>query len=221
MKTNIDRVVFTEKSPSSNWDMGKTWVISEDPSDFIIKLKKILQDSDSDCLFFHEIDYNIPNQETILKIIDSPGDLWHQGVSYFSNYKFNVLTSIVPAWMYLNDAPSDINSSSWKMNFKCCLIKRSVLNFIPLSLCNYTSLNWFSLDYGYQCLKYGVIPRHTPLLNTISQPQKAIPGLKGELQFIKKNFPHFARNRITGHTTNMGSHVQKRAQLRNYKTTYF
>ena len=144
--------------------------------------------SDADALLLWDPALGTPDPEVVLQLFGQTTEVHHAGLCLGQQRRPRVVDFIEPLWMHNCDVPADIESTSWRMSLRACLIRRSVLEQMSGPCAEFHSLDAVALELGFRWLKRGVFVRHTPLL--VGGRELASPELDvhDELLFARRAF---------------------------------
>ena len=129
----------------------------------------------------------LPSQEVITSLIKLEVDIAHSGLSSGIGNWWPDLAMISQNWSMIN-APIDIPSTSWRLDLRHCLIKRStwvgLMGIDPA----YTTLEAAGLDLGYRALKLGAIVEHRPELIPSDTQQIDEPPAQDLYVFVYRHY---------------------------------
>ena len=185
MNKNISLVVFNEKEPIS-WGYGEKFAIEYTLESLREIYHSLLKEAE-DYILFWDGSIELPSQKELISVIQSKGNLWHIGPKIGMNNIPRLLDEIKPTDMLHTIVSSAIDHTSWKMSFKGALMKKDILEFIPLA--HYSnSLDSIALDFGYKAIKSGVLTRYSKLLAKNHSKKNIAIQAFDEFCFVKDNF---------------------------------
>lgn len=180
-------LVLFNGNKKTNWKYGKVYTIPYTTKALLENRNSILNEK-SDYILFWDVRNKRPSYKSLLKITEEKGDIWHIGDAIGLKDKPSLLKIVQPTSMWHVQVKKTINHSSWKCTFKGCLLKKELFDSIPID--DYSkSLDIIGLDFGYNAVKAGAMPRFNQQLArqvTVSIVPKI--KLRDELAFIKRNF---------------------------------
>ncbi|WP_152287197.1 glycosyltransferase family 2 protein [Flavicella marina] len=184
VRFSITLVLFNETT-SIKWVFGEKYSIKQST---IHKVKDSILSNDSKYVLFWNAEHPIPTEKILHDVISSKGDLWHIGSKIGFAESLPLLDSIQPANMLHVKVDYNIDHTSWKISFDGCLMKKSVLNSIPLQEQS-KSLDVLALNFGYKAMQSGVLTRYSSLLAQEIEPCiRTKIKAKDEIVFIRNNF---------------------------------
>ena len=185
MNKNISLVVFNEKEPIS-WGYGEKYVIEYTIESFLEIYDLLLKEA-KDYILFWDGSVELPLQNELISVMQSKGNLWHIGPKIGTNEYPKLLDDIKPTDMLHTLVDPSIDHTSWKISFKGVLMKKDILEFIPLA--HYSnSLDSIALDFGYKAIKSGVLTRYSKLLAKNHFKKNIAIQAFDEFCFVKDNF---------------------------------
>jgi hypothetical protein len=127
---------------------------------------------------------SVPDLDTCRALLAGRGDLWHAGLALGTGGQPGMIDFVAPNWMLNCDASADIESTSWRITFAGCLLRRSVLEQIGLPCADFETVEGAALEWGHRALSHGVLMRHIPSLATDRTFRAAPPSLADEVRFV-------------------------------------
>ena len=189
MKLNgIDLIYFNQRPAKFKWDFGNLVAsgFSIDKVNYEINQQKR---NKSDWILFWDFSNGEPNIEYINTLISGNAHIYHAGLLFGLDKLPSSLDYILPNWVLILNADSSIQSTSWKITPRACLINYRVINSVGLFDSKYNSLDYAFLDYGFKSIQLGIISRYDASLLSQKKYIKKINIIKNdELYFIKNNF---------------------------------
>ena len=170
-----------------HWGLGKVLGSYSDIG-ALSGLRSNALDVEVDAIFFWNPALGQPPEGTILELLRSPSDLWHAGLLCGMGPLPRLLDYVSPTWMLNCNAPSNIESTSWRISFQACLVRRSVVARMGLVRADFETLDAAGLEWGHRLQAAGVLMRHVPQLMGSSPPRASSPSaalpFQDELNFI-------------------------------------
>lgn len=170
-------------------DIGLTHFIESSPSAVSELLSMFLDQSIADYWLFWDNNLGEPNLELISGIVDSSIDVWHAGLELGTAGQPDFIDFVSPTWMLNKDPDAEIEATSWRLSFRCCLIRTEVLRQMGGPLDCFSSLDSAALEMGFRYIRNGVFMRYLPgMINVEKDNRSADISLEDQLLFIKLGF---------------------------------
>lgn len=116
-------------------------------------------------------------------------EVFHAGLCLGQGARPRSIDFIEPMWMHNCDVSAEIESTSWRMSFRACLIRRTVLEQMRGVHTGFHSLDAAALELGFHWLRRGVFVRHTPALVGCRQASAQPLDAHDEMAFAIRSFP--------------------------------
>lgn len=142
----------------------------------------------ADALLIWDPALGSPNPDVVLGLLGKTAEVHHAGLCLGQGRRPRVVDFIEPLWMHNCDVPADRESTSWRVSFRACLIRRSVLEQMSGPCPDFHSLDGAALELGFRWLKRGVFVRHTPLLTGGRELAGEPLDVHDELLFARRGF---------------------------------
>lgn len=169
----IELLLFnTDVEP--NWPYGPVHLVDASPKEISEALDIWLDITQCDYWLFWDALLGLPDPTALEACTMNPGDLWHGGLCLGTSGKPMLLDYVLPSWMHTIDAVPSIESTSWRLSLRACLVKSDVLQQIGGPDSGFTSLMGSGLEMGLRMLQQGVFTRHVPSL--VKNQSPAIPS---------------------------------------------
>lgn len=118
-----------------------------------------------------------PPAETVLRLLDGRGDVWHAGLRLGTAGRPELLRFVAPGWMLAADPDPDGEATSWRLGLRCCLVRSAVVRRLGGPDPRFRSLAGAGLELGHRWIERGATVRHVPAL----LPAAAAPGAPARL----------------------------------------
>jgi glycosyltransferase involved in cell wall biosynthesis len=130
-----------------------------------------------------------PDPERILKAIEDPGDVWHAGLRLGTAAQPCMMDFVSPTWMLNRDPDASINSTSWRISLRACLIRTEVLMQLGGLRPDFATLEAAALELGHRYVVKGAVTRHAPELvaGAVKETRVKLP-ISDELLFTFYRF---------------------------------
>jgi glycosyltransferase involved in cell wall biosynthesis len=96
--------------------------------------------------------------------MERPGDVWHCGLRLGMRGLPGLIDHVTPTWMFNNDAEPGIESTSWRVSLRACLVRTEVLRDLGSVRPEFLTLDGASLEMGHRYIRWGALCRHIPWL---------------------------------------------------------
>jgi GT2 family glycosyltransferase len=187
MTGRIDLILIGE-GPSPAWTLGTVSRVSVAQEEVHRLLENRLPDSNVDAYLFWDPALGEPNPASVRSFLQSSADIWHAGLALGTRGAPGAIDFVSPTWMLNRDPDEGIEATSWRASHRACLVRAEVLRWHRPPR-GYETLDAAFLAWGYRCITFGVIPRHTPgmLTRVPASTDYAIP-LADEFRFVHSMF---------------------------------
>lgn len=185
----IDLVWLTPQTLPPEWPLGE--VILASPT--LTSINKVIEERSFSCQseawLFWDGKLGVPEKNLIADTYQKPGHVWHAGLKLGMGGLPAAIDFVAPTWMLNRDPEPDIESTSWRLSLRCCLIKTEVLRKMGGLKPGFQTLEAAVLEMGHRFIRRGVIMRHVPTLLNQNPPLiHAILPFADELLFIYYRF---------------------------------
>lgn len=208
MKTSVDVVCFGAAEKMGAWSLGKVWQVLPTPSAVSEFLQARVSASNAEAWLFWDTNLELPTAEIVQAILQQPYDLWHGGLLLGMKAQPSLIDFVDPTWMFNCDADPFLESTSWRLSLRACLIRTSVLRQLGSVRPEFASLEGASLEMGHRYITQGALMRHVPhLLAGYSENGTKELSFEDELRFCFYRFGRFwsryatIRAIVTGYVT--------------------
>lgn len=188
MQVRVDLIYIGTRN-NLRWEYGKVFTATDSVSDICIVLDSVRKQSTSEWVLLWHEDNGLINKDLVGLLTKKNVDVWHAGLKMGMQALPDAINYINPAWVYNKDVDPDVESSSFRLSIRACLMKRSLLQYVcNLQLDKYASTHMLGIAIGYALIKQGAVMRHHPdLILTIAKPINVT--VADEWVFIKQFFP--------------------------------
>jgi len=130
-----------------------------------------------------------PNLESLEKLANGPGDLWHSSLDQGLYDEFPELVyQTAVFWWFLNDQPNLDKSINWRIHPDAFVVRENVWMLFTGFPKDYDSYILSAFDLGYRMLRHGgAIPLYVKGLFP-EEVQTSKITVKDRYRFFKKNF---------------------------------
>jgi len=185
----IDLILVSKNKVETLWKHGNVYSTSESSSEISGAFKKFLNNSESDYLLTWDFALGAPDFKHVQKILEKPGDVWHGGLSLGMQGAPDILRYVIPGWSLGLDPDVKMESSSWRLSLKCCLLKRDVIKQLGGPLEMFSSTEAASLELGYRYVNNGVFTRYIPGLSGVASLEKVRIPIQDQFKFLSLYYP--------------------------------
>jgi glycosyltransferase involved in cell wall biosynthesis len=185
----IDLLIWDQPTSCPiDWKSGSVLNLSSDLQTASKAIDRWAENSQAEYGLFWSGIHDLPTQVVLMDLSTHELDLVHAGLRLGMGNIFQDLSLIFQDWSMIN-APSDVPSSSWRVSFDACLIRRTLwleMNGIDPA---YTSLPAASLDFGLRSLRKGALIEYRPeLIPSNRQAAPVPPALEDLYTFVLRHF---------------------------------
>lgn len=204
--SSIDLVWLGPVAPPA-WPLGKVRIAEASPAGIRKIIDEQLPDSSAVAWLFWDHSLGVPRTDRVAQAVKLRGDLWHAGLALGQGGLPGLMNFVHPTWMFNRDPPASIESTSWRVTLRACLVRVSVLEQLGGPGAEFRTLEAASLEFGHRCLTQGVLTRHVPsLVSSAALDPPPLP-LDDEALFIRQRHGSFwtgwalARAIMTGYAS--------------------
>lgn len=179
----IDLVWFGESAPY--WTAGSVHVCVFETRPLSALIQKIAAESAADAVLFWERSVALPPPEFLAKLLEQPVQVWHAGLKMGMRGLPGAIDFVSPCWMLNCDVPSVLESTSWRLSLKACLIRTETLKKMGGIYPQFQSVEAAGLEMGHRFISRGVLMRHIPELVQFPLPYPApVLSFEDEIRFL-------------------------------------
>lgn len=185
----INLIILSANPTVTQWDVGNVYNVQATPKEINKILTACQEDYSVDYWLIWDGQLGNPDINKIMEIISKPGDVWHAGLSLGMKDAPDILKFVSPGWTLIIDPDSDIESSSWRLSLRCCLLRADVLRQMggPSEL--FDTLEAASLELGYRYVNNGVFTRYIPGLSGSTSLEKVSIPIQDQFKFLSLYYP--------------------------------
>jgi len=181
MNDSIDLLLWDDSAKKEvNWTIGETYRFPTDFSAVGRFLNKWASQSGAEFGLFWDIGYKLPSESIVFSLLHESLDIAHAGLSEGLGKVWPSLAIIKQDWSMIN-APAETPSTSWRMNLRHCLVRRSLILDLHGIDPAFSNLDSSGLDFAYRALKMGAIVEYRPALakqlTTVEAPSLPLQDL--------------------------------------------
>jgi len=180
----IDLIYFGKRD--INWSLGQSLYSKYEINSIISAIEQFIN-TDSPWLLIWDNILGPPLEKEIKLLISEGCDIFHGGLLLGIGDLPKSINYVLPNWMLTLNPASDQKSISWKISPRACLLRKDILNSITLRS-EYITPEYAFIDFGYRCIRKGVIIQHVPNLISNNFDNKYSVINHNETLFIESNF---------------------------------
>lgn len=168
------------------WPLGQIREAGPTPSAVAEVVRKHLPESSAQAWLFWDETLGSPDPDRIQRALERPGDVWHCGLRLGMGGLPGVIDHVTPTWMHARDASPEIESTSWRISLRACLIRTDVLRALGGVRPEFASLDAAALEMGHRFLRRGALVRYLPWLldGEGVEPARPLP-FEDELRWVR------------------------------------
>jgi len=187
MKVNL--ILLSINPTKLQWVLGSVYYAAGDPKEISKILKAERHDRSVDYWLIWDEQLGNPDVNMVMETTLKPGDVWHAGLNLGMRGEPEILKFVSPDWPLIIDADSEVETSSWRLSLRCCLMKAEVLRQMggPSEL--FDTLEMASLELGYRYINNGVFTRNIPGLTAQTSIDKVIIPMQDQFKFLSLYYP--------------------------------
>jgi glycosyltransferase involved in cell wall biosynthesis len=192
MSAQIDLLWLGSADTAPNWPAGDVWPVAANPRAIHDLLQQRLNESQAVAWLWWDAALGQPQAERALHYLAQPVDVWHSGLRLGTKGLPGSLDFVAPTWMLNCDADPGIESTSWRISPRACLLRTEVLRKMGDLHTEFQTLEGAALEMGHRYITRGVLMRHVPSLTPEVEPgpPTQLPFVD-ELLFIYYRFGRF------------------------------
>lgn len=187
---SIDLVWFGENAPY--WPAGSVHLCAFETPALDAVIKKITAESSADAVLFWDSSTSLPPHDLLLKLLDQYVQVWHAGLKMGMRGLPGAVDFVSPCWMLNCDVPSVLESTSWRLSLKACLVRTDVLKQIGGIFTGFQGVEAAGLEMGHRFITRGVFIRHIPELANYPLPYPVpFVSFEDEIRFLFYRYGKF------------------------------
>lgn len=192
MNEQIDLLWLGAADAVPDWPGGNVWPVAANPRAINELLQQRLNESQAAAWLWWDPALGQPQTERARHYLSKPADVWHSGLQLGMNGLPGALDFVAPAWMLNCDAEPHIESTSWRISPRACLVRTEVFKRMGNLNTDFQTLEGAALEMGHRYITRGVLMRHVPELAPEDKlgPAVQLPFVD-ELLFIYYRFGRF------------------------------
>jgi glycosyltransferase involved in cell wall biosynthesis len=174
-----------------DWTAGDIWAVDANVRAIHNLLEEQLNKSPAVGWLLWDATFGSPKVHVAQHYLAKSADVWHAGLQLGMKGAPGALDFVAPTWMLNCDADPGIESTSWRLSHRACLVRTEVLKAMGHVRPDFQTLEAAMLEMGHRYITRGVLTRHVPDLIPAAEPKTAILPFADELRFIYYRFGHF------------------------------
>ncbi len=184
MNKKVNLVLFDDSTFPIEWKLGEVYRVKFSVQDVFNVITQHIKTTSEAVLFWHP-DSGKPDQEKVQHLLGQAIDVWHAGLRMGMNGLPGTIDFVVPTWMLNCDPDPKIESTSWRLSLRACLIRTDVLRKMGGIYPEFQTLEAASLEMGHRFITRGVLTRYIPsLISSQKQLNNVSLPFEDELRFI-------------------------------------
>lgn len=161
MPCSIDLAYFyTPGDKIPDWQLGQKRAISLPLKHMKFTVDCLLEDTTSDWVLFWDYSLGIPNENLLEELANANIDAWHGGLKVGTSGSPEVLSYVMPSWIYTIDSNAETTHTNFRLSLRACMIKTKVLKQLKGLPSIYQSLDMTGVALGYELLRKGGMIRY-------------------------------------------------------------
>jgi GT2 family glycosyltransferase len=121
----------------------------------------------SDFILFWDVSLGMPDVALINDLLQNSSavDAWHSGLKMGVGNLPQIMNHVEPTWMYNKDGSEDVVHTSFRLSFRCSLVRTRVFEKLKTVIEDFSTPEAAGLALGYAIIKCGGIIRYHPSLS--------------------------------------------------------
>ena len=173
MNPTIDLLLLRPGTVQAHWPLGTIWTCEPTPQALAERLRTLISASNAQGMLCWDPALGSADPRRVAEVFNRPGDLWHAGVVLGMGGLPPLLGTVAPTWMLNCDPDPGIEATSWRLSWRACLMRLSVLRQMGPPSADFLSLAGSALEFGHRCIMRGVFVRQSPQLVAPMAPLSA------------------------------------------------
>jgi glycosyltransferase involved in cell wall biosynthesis len=181
--------IDSHNRPLPDWPLGQIITTTSDPeavADAVANLNP-----EVDLFLFWEATLGCPDIESVVEVVQLPGDVWHAGLSLGLGGLPRVMDYVDPVWRFNRDPEPGVAATSWRLSLQACLVRAEVIRQLGGPDPHFSSLTGASLELGHRWIRHGALMRHVahliPVMHELADHQPEVP-LDDEIRFLRLRY---------------------------------
>jgi glycosyltransferase involved in cell wall biosynthesis len=189
----VDLILIGTDASTVNWPLGRILSTDADPTNIDRALNEVLKDSSTSAVLCWNIKLGSPDSGEVLRLLDSPVDVWHSGLLLGTSGQPGIIDFVSPTWMLNRDPDSSIEATSWRISLNAALIRTEVLRQMGTLNGSFSNLQVAGLELGHRFITKGVLVRYSPSLvqNRVEVEDSQKANFVEEVKFIYHRYGRF------------------------------
>ncbi|MGV3724101.1 MAG: glycosyltransferase family 2 protein [Actinomycetota bacterium] len=188
----VDLIQYPGTDSPAGWRLGAIHALGTSPAQAAVRLRAILEQTTAEWLLFWDGSLGEPPRQLLEPWMDQPVDVVHCGLKVGMSGQPAALDSVANDWSWL-DAPQQRRSTSWRLSFRCALVRVSALRAVAGLDPAFETLEGAALELGYRLMRRGAVMWFDPEL--LSEPVAGRPPTSiDSYVFVRRwHKPHWCR----------------------------
>ena len=162
--STVDLVWLSDTALLPGWELGGVLAVRPEPESVAKVAEQLTSTSTAAAVLLWDAALGTPDQQVLLRALESPGDVWHAGLKLGMNGQPGIIRFVSPTWMLTCDPPCDIEATSWRLSLRACLVRTDVLRRLGGPKPDFQGLEGAGLELGHRWMRRGALMRHVPAL---------------------------------------------------------
>src|SRR3989338_4223815 len=171
MPKSIDLIQFGKEKVAIHWQLGQILNCDFNLQAVCKLIETRLPFSSAEAFLFWDGALGQPDTDMLQELLKQPIDLWHAGIKLGMGGLPGAIDFVQPTWMLNRDPDPDIESTSWRLSLRACLIRVEVLRQMGGPRPDFEMIEAAVLEMGHRFISRGVLMRHLPSLLPAGQPK--------------------------------------------------
>jgi glycosyltransferase involved in cell wall biosynthesis len=191
MNEQIDLLWIGGTDQTPDWTAGNVWPVDSNSRAIHDLLEQRLSESPAAGWLWWDALLGNPTENLAQHYLAKSADVWHAGLQLGMRGWPGALDFVAPTWMLNCDADPCIESTSWRLSHRACLVRTAVLKAMGHVRPEFQTLEAAMLEMGHRYVTRGVLTRHVPDLIPAVEAKTALLPFIDELRFIYYRFGRF------------------------------
>lgn len=181
----IDLILAAEDGPSPDWTLGQVHRSRPTTSHLAAATDEVVRTGRAEAVLFWDPAFGAVRPERIQAIAKRRGQVFHAGLNAGLRGLPRAVDFFAPTWMLNADADATIESSSWRLTWRACLVPLDVVRHVGGLRLEFQTPDAAFLEWGHRMAKAGVFPRYVPELGQIGQSRTVELPIEDEVRFLR------------------------------------
>ncbi|MCK6577910.1 MAG: glycosyltransferase family 2 protein [Anaerolineae bacterium] len=188
-------LILLDAPPSNvpfHWSLGEVHHAALQTLSLVELTRRVTAAARAAAVLYWDAALGAPDPQTVMRTAALPGTLWHAGLRLGTGGQPRIIDHILPLWMLNADPDAGIETTSWRLSLRACLIPTAALRHLGGIHAGFETPTAAALDLGFRAVSAGMVPRHIPSLlpsgiTAAGREPHDLP-LEDELLFARRNF---------------------------------